>query len=279
MRSKAQGFSLIELILVIVIIGVLAVTTTQIITLPTESYINLSRRAALVDIAEMTLRRMQRDIRKALPNSIRITGGGTVIELLHTVDGGRYRAAGTGDVLDFTSTDNSFDVIGVLQNLTEIDAVNDQLVIYNLGSGNSQSDAYQSINNNRTTLTDVSPLCALPPSSPPPSPPCRLSFVSKKFPYRSPQQRFYIVDTPITYRCDTGNNQLLHYDNYGFSTNQPNPPSVAGKLLANHVASCAFTYTAGTGSRSGLVTLEITLTDEASESVKLINQIHVDNVS
>ena len=265
MRTSSQGFSLIELILVIVIMGVLAVTTTHIITLPTESYIDLSRRAALVDIAEMTLRRMQRDIRRALPNSIRITGGGTVIELLHTVEGGRYRAAGTGDVLEFASTDSSFDVIGVLQNLTEIDAANDQLVIYNLGTGNSQSDAYQSINNNRSTLTDASA--------------SSLSFVSKKFPYQSPQQRFYIIDTPITYRCDTGNNQLLRYDNYGFSTNQPNTPSVAGKLLANDVASCAFTYTAGTGSRSGLVTLEITLTDEASESVKLINQIHVDNVS
>jgi MSHA biogenesis protein MshO len=265
MRTSTQGFSLIELILVIVIIGVLAVTTTQIITQPTESYINLSRRATLVDIAEMTLRRMQRDIRRALPNSIRITGGGTVLELLHTVEGGRYRAAGTGDVLDFTSTDNSFDVIGVLQNLTQIDAANDQLVIYNLGAGNSQSDAYQSTNNNRTTLTS-----ALASS---------LAFVNKKFPFQSPQQRFYIVDTPITYRCDTSNHQLLRYDGYAITASQLNPPSVAGKLQANHVASCVFTYTAGTGSRSGLVTLEITLTDEASESIRLINQIHVGNFS
>jgi MSHA biogenesis protein MshO len=56
-----------------------------------------------VDTADITLRRMQRDVRRALPNSIRtkelkedptaptkITG--VLFELLHTLDGGRYRA-------------------------------------------------------------------------------------------------------------------------------------------------------------------------------------------
>ena len=266
MMKKSQGFSLVELISVIVIIGVLASTTTHIITLPTKSYIDLSRRATLVDSAELTLRRMQRDIRRALPNSIRITGGGTVLELLHTVDGGRYRAAGTGDTLDFYSAgDISFDVIGTLHNVAEIDVTKDQLVIYNLGAGNSQSDAYQSSNNNRAALTSISA--------------SSITFASKTFPYQSPQQRFFIVDTPITYQCDISNQQLLRFDNYAIVATQPNPPSVTGKLQANQVASCAFSYSAGTGSRSGLVTLEITLTDEAGESVRLINQIHVDNVS
>ena len=102
----SKGFSLIELIMVIVIVGILSTMTTDIITLPVKSYIDLERRTTLVDSAEMTLRRMQRDIRRALPNSIRITGG-TAIEILHTTDGGRYRAKlasdGSGDILDFSS--------------------------------------------------------------------------------------------------------------------------------------------------------------------------------
>ncbi|MDQ7073061.1 MAG: hypothetical protein Q9N32_05720 [Gammaproteobacteria bacterium] len=35
---------------------------------------------------------MQRDIRSALPNSIRISADGKTLELLHTINGGRYRA-------------------------------------------------------------------------------------------------------------------------------------------------------------------------------------------
>jgi MSHA biogenesis protein MshO len=264
MKQSVKGFTLIEIIIVIVIAGVLSVITTQVITLPVKGYVDLSRRATLVDIAEMSLRRMQRDIRRALPNSVRITGGGTVLELLHIVDGGRYRAAGTGDVLDFTSADTSYDVIGTLRNFSEMDTGNDQVVIYNLGTGNSQADAYQVVNNNRAALTGATTATSV-------------VFSSKAFPFQSPQQRFYIVDTPITYRCDIGNNTLLRYDGYAITASQPNPPGVTGQLLANHVASCSFTYVAGTGSRSALLTQEIVLTDDAGESIRLMQQVHVDN--
>jgi MSHA biogenesis protein MshO len=44
---NAQGFSLIELIMVIVIVAILATMTTKIITLPVSSYVDLQRRASL----------------------------------------------------------------------------------------------------------------------------------------------------------------------------------------------------------------------------------------
>ena len=264
MKTGIQGFTLIELIMVIVIVGVLATLSTNIITIPTKSYLDLSRRTTLVDVVEMALRRMQRDIRRALPNSIRITGGGTVVEMLHTVDGGRYRKSGSGNILNFTTSDIGFDVIGVLQNFSEVNTSADQLVIYNLGSGVGQADAYQASNNNRSTLTASSSASTL-------------TFTGKQFPIQSPQQRFFIVDTPISYRCDTVNKELLRYDGYPIAATQPNPPSVTGKLQANYVAGCAFSYAAGSASRSGLVTLELILTDDAGESARLIHQIHVDN--
>ena len=273
MRQPDKGFTLIEIIVVIVVAGILSGITTHIITQPVKSYVDLSRRTTLVDIAEMSLRRILRDIRRALPNSIRITGGGTVLEILHTVDGGRYRAAGSGDVLDFTATtppDNSFEVIGTLQNFSAIDTANDQLVIYNLGSGISQADAYQNSNNNRASLTAASSAS-------------NIVFSSKKFPLSSPQQRFFIVDTPVTFRCDTSavatkNKQLQRYQGYPILASQPNPPAVSASILANHVSGCVFSYNSGTATRSGLVTLEITLTDEAGESVHLMHQVHVDNI-
>lgn len=257
-----QGFTLIELVTVMVIIGILATMTTDIITLPVKSYLALQRRTTLVDNAETALRLMQRDIRSALPNSIRIAGSGTALELLHTSNGGRYRAKlktdGTGDILDFTRTDNSFDAIGSLSA-----APSGELVIYNLGI--SGADAYAG--NNRATLANTSTKDSIHLVS------------DTQFPFQSPEQRFFVVDTPITYRCDTATTSLLRYANYTISAAQTVPPAGAtGQLLANQVSACTFSYDSATSARAGLVTLQMTLTDSAGESSTLVHQVHVDNV-
>ncbi|MCF7970836.1 MAG: type II secretion system GspH family protein [Methylococcaceae bacterium] len=264
-HQQTQGFTLIELIMVIVIVGILSTITTDLITLPVKSYLDLERRTTLVDTAEMSLRRMQRDIRRALPNSI-IANGGSTLELLHTTEGGRYRAtvsdAGLGDILDFSTDDTQFDVIGSLNAVPS-----GFLVIYNTGSIGANAynkDNLATINSGESTINSIQLTTA------------------KLFPYRSPQQRFYIVDTPITYSCTNG--ELRRYDNkidnlYIISDPSPALSSLNYKLQAKtKTITCKFNYDPGSATRAGLVTLEITLTDNANESVKLIHQVHVDNV-
>lgn len=136
-RPHQAGFSLIELIVVVVLLGVLASGAGMLIANPLESYQAQVRRQQLVDQGEMALRQIARDVRRALPNSIRINPAGSALEMVNTVDGARYRdeygGAYTGDVdfvLDFASADTVFNLLGPLRNATAFSA-NNRVVIYN----------------------------------------------------------------------------------------------------------------------------------------------------
>jgi MSHA biogenesis protein MshO len=94
------------------------------------------------------------------------------------------------------------------------------------------------------------------------------------------------VSGPVSYVCagagidasGTGTGTLRRYSGYGISATQAVPP-VGGSnaLLANHVSACAFVYTQGATARSGLVTMQLQVT-EAGESVSLYHAVHVPNV-
>lgn len=260
MRKVNNGFTLLELIMVMVLTGVLATMTTDLITLPVKSYVDLNRRATLTDSAEMALRRMQRDIRRALPNSIRINVANNVIEILHTSTGGRYRATldstGAGDILNFIAADTRFDVLGSLPS-----APSGELVVYNLGT--ASANAY--VGTNRATIHNTSTVNTIVLS------------LATLFPFQSPQQRFYVVDSPITYQCDSG--ELRRYSGYSISSAMPNLASLSYQVQAKaNRLTCSFDYNPGTATRAGLVTMSMTLTDSEGESARLIHQVHVDNV-
>lgn len=268
-NHQQSGFTLVELIITIVLGGIVASMTTSILTQPINAYIDNARRATLTNVADSTLKRMQRDIRRALPNSIRISADGQTLELLHIVAGGRYRARyaadGSGDILDFTQNDSSVDVLGSIQNFSDISLTSDRLVIYPLSTpGNN---AY--VGDNSTVLSNSSTAD-------------HLDFSAIHFPLQSSQQRFFIIDTPISYHCDLSdpaakNKVLIRYDGYAIQATHPIPPTSGSAIQANYLTRCAFSYNSGSSTRSGLVTLEIVVADEAGESVRLLQQVHVDN--
>lgn len=76
---------------------------------PIEGYFDTLRRTALTDAADGAMRRIVRDVRAALPNSLRSPADGSsqCFEFLPVVGGGRYRvaqsSAAAGDVLDFAA--------------------------------------------------------------------------------------------------------------------------------------------------------------------------------
>jgi MSHA biogenesis protein MshO len=287
--KASAGFTLIEMIVVIVITGIIAGAVAVFIRLPVQGYVDAARRAEMTDIADAALRRMGRDLRLALPNSIRITDGpttgGLTLELLLTRTGGRYRAAnngaGAGDFLDFTLSDSSFDQFGPFATGVGQAIVpnSDKLVVYNLGIPGA--DAYAGDNISLITGTCSTPTCPTLPNE------NNISFKQKQFPFESPGARFQVVEGPVTYACDTTTGKLTRYWGYNITKTQPTAASLAAStasraLVATNVEKCAFDYTPGVTARSGVVALTLKITEsgagESAESAQLYHEVHVNNV-
>ena len=267
-RTNA-GFTLVEMVVVIVITGVIAASVAVFLRLPVQGYVDAARRAEISDIADTSLRRMVRDLRLALPNSIRITDGGKTLELLLTRTGGRYRTEGVG-FLDFSLATTSFAQLGPLSNGLGMTIVaGDKLVIYNLGI--TGADAYSGDNS-----ADIVSVNNTVPNEP------VFHFSAKKFPFESPDARFQVVAGSVSYVCDTTAGTLTRYAAYPISPAQPTAASLTASsaqraLAANNVADCGFSYTPGVTARSSVAALSLKISLKG-ESVQLYQEAHVNNV-
>jgi MSHA biogenesis protein MshO len=97
---RSGGFTLVEAIMTIAIIGIIGGIVAVFIRAPILGYRDTVDRAELTDQADLALRRMARDIRLALPNSVRVNDSGdhpgSQLELLLTRSGARYMADDDG---------------------------------------------------------------------------------------------------------------------------------------------------------------------------------------
>jgi len=267
-RRCSRGFTLVEAVTVIALTGIVGAMVGVFMKAPVTGYIGQARRAALTDAADLALRRMARELQRALPNSVRVDATGTALEFLPIAEAGRYRAApdddGNGDALDFDApTDDRFDVLGPPVTV----AAGQQLVVYNLGLPGA--DAYEG-SNRRALASAGAGLAAL-----------AYATGGSQFPYASPGHRFHVVATPVSFACPPGTGMLRRYAGYPIQPAQPAaaPPAAlagAGNALLADRATCRFAYDASAGARNGLVTITLTLADEG-ESVTLLHQVHVDN--
>jgi MSHA biogenesis protein MshO len=294
MRSPRSGATLVELVVVLTITSVLAGGMAVFLTKPLEAYQDLSRRAALVDAAEGALRRIARDVRRALPNSLRVAAGGTALEMLHVAEGIKYRREpGTNpgppsqdhtpasDWLGFgAGGDDHWNLLGRFQALAFSYGVplpaGTRVVIYPTGPG---IYAEAALGTAPGTITPAGTTVTINPRGDEDQ-----LELSAPFPFRfeSPQQRLFLVDTPISYLCDGGAETLTRYAGYGIVQAQPTVPvlaplsAAASALVSKRLAACTFTWQPGTPQRTGLLTVELSLAEDG-EQIRLLHQIHVEN--
>lgn len=261
--ERAPGFTLIEMLVVITITGILVAIVALFIRRPMEGVIASTNRLALADEADNALRRFARDIRLALPNSLRVnqSGGSWYIEFLPVLAGGRYCVeADCGALpLDTVNGNAALSFVGPAPSLSSIPS-GAGVVIYNLGV--SGLDAYAG--GNVATLASIGS--------------DRVVFgATKLFSYASPGSRFQIIGGPVSYVCTPGG-KLSRVWNYSRQASQPLavPSGASTASLADDVSACAVDYQQTAIDQNGLLVMTLGLT-RSQNTVTFSHAIQIDN--
>lgn len=272
----AAGFTLVELIVVIVLVGIIGGVLTLQLKPAIQSYLLVQQRAALTSQADTALRRIVADVRGAVPNSLRL-GSDTCLELVPTIDGGRFcTAPETGSppvasaYLDDIDARNAFDV---LTPLSYAPRKGDAIVVGN----QNPDDVYDGANVAFVEETVATASAA------------GMHRIRLSGDFRLPPGydggRFVIVpgDRKVVYTCrlkENGTGTLYRFTAARSAAPSCTPPGDAAPVTAmDRVSACAFAYSPGQGAtqESGYIQLQLTLSDQG-ESVPLTVGAHVDNV-
>lgn len=262
---RPHGFTLIELIIVIVLSSILAVVAVQFISRTTQGAIDSAGRQQLAATAYVIHEQVSRAVRQSLPGSIRTTADGRCLEYIPLLTGSVYQSLDTSVAL------SSLTVLPVSAS-TDITGY---LAIYPLPGG----DPYRRNN--------PGPLAAQPVTLPAGTAPVTITLSPPhRFAASSPQRRFYITDTPETL-CQDGQ-WLYRYRGYGWVAEVNNlqaalPASAAGgrEVLAAplQAGSLEWRFQPPTLQRNGLLTYRLTLERPGTaERLDVAQEVQVRNV-
>lgn len=282
-RTSARGMTLVELVIVITLSGIVVSFMANFLLTPVDAYNAQTQRAQLADAADGALRLLSRDLRAALPNSVRITSSGTVtaLELLLTLDGARYRDNGPltdpAQWLDLSTADGAFATTVPFSQITlPFTSNSNYLAIYNVGVPGANAYAMANVITPAGTQINITAgssanvhLVTLSPAF--------------QFAYGSPGKRVYLVGGPVSYLCDTATGMLTRYSGYAIAASQPASAATlaaagaASGRVASSVSACQFSYSAGTAQRVGMASLSLQLSN-GGQQVQLIHQVHLVNM-
>ncbi|MCK4866000.1 MAG: prepilin-type N-terminal cleavage/methylation domain-containing protein [Gammaproteobacteria bacterium] len=285
--SKQQsGFTLVEIIIVIAIMGIIGGLSTLIIGRSLDAYAAIERRENLQTSIRLAVERISRELRHALPNSICVHDGtncnasvGNRFYFIPVIDSGRYQdkpgvytASIQRNRLPVTINRDRFDVLSTnAANTLNADVGwNDWVVVYN----QDNTTIYNGPNNIRNQINNVALIDISNTPADTSDDINQIVFTGlSSFDNHSPTRRFHVIENnAVTLFYLNGTN--LFRDTTTFAN--PNTTSANPRLLVQNVQACTFSYTAGTQTRAGLLRIDITVAEQG-EQIQVIHNAHVYN--
>lgn len=216
-----KGFTLIELVTVLVVLGVVSVGIAGFIRTGTDIYVDVVERDQLLSEGRFVVERLNRELGNSLPNSLRVGGNSSIqcIEFVPVLFSSFY--------FDIpVSPEDATDSIKVIETTASASeytyASNHSVIVY----PTSITDVYGA--NDKRYALDSAP--SLDPSD---NKKLVLTLPSDVlFAADSPSSRAYVIDSPVSY-CVTGG-QVYRYSGYGFNTSQ-STSLTNGVLMAENV--------------------------------------------
>lgn len=283
----SKGFTLIELCMVMVLLGMTAMGAGGIIKASSQIFIDVSEREALTSNVRFSVERLNREIRTALPNSVRVFSDETVkcLEYIPTLVIGislevpAVPEANDPEGVDTTITVVRFDdsllsgVVHVVVNPLVVDQVYDTIekstIRYALDSEGRRSIG-KIIDNLWTIELEE----------------------SVYFTENSPTKRIFFVNEPVAYCASEG--LLTRYTDYGFNgieldenskaltgklDNNDEPLTGIGVLMAEGIDLAGTSFTVKKASSFSNTLVDITLQfSKNTEYLTFHNQAQVLNV-
>ncbi|MFL0802103.1 MAG: type II secretion system GspH family protein [Agarilytica sp.] len=257
-----RGFTLVELITVLVILGLVASIGTGFIVSVVDSYDTTQRRSKLINRGRLVIEQMTRQIRIALPNSVRVSPSGNCVEFLPIVAGTTY----LNDVPDSGNAAASVNSVTTAPFSLGLGSVNHISIgalvsteIYSSGSPNSRVSAGALGAGPPYTVVNFSGLHV--------------------FDRNSVNQRIFLTDDPLRF-CLIGST-LYRYSNYGLLTSALSDLDPGGdvSVMGDDVGTSTQAFVLSQGSENFNTSIDVSLDfSNGSNQITLSQQILVRNV-
>lgn len=306
-NKKITGFTLIELIVSIVILGIIAMMTSSFFKPAVDSYVSSRNRANLTEMADVALRNISREVQTAVPSSFRVNGSNSCIQFIPSKSGGAFVSTSPqsedGKVVnnsfgtwDTNPNGNALDILALSpnkkENLTGFDGAIEPVEGDFIAIGAlSEAEIYD----DKSAISELKEFKTTSVTEPAIG---RLVFDNKPpFSTSYDGNHFYVIDKnkkSIVYICNddvsasadgksgTGKLYKKVINEFKPKIDDNNSCDISGaSVVIDNLSSCNFTYDSQLENASGVylgyLNISLGLTQKG-ETINLNKGIHVDNL-
>ncbi len=249
---RSSGFTLVEMVMVIIILGVLVLGVSSFVILGTRIFVESTSVDQVLSQSRFAMERMTREIRNAVPNSLRVTDNPATFQCIEFVP-----IQGSASYLDIPISPAVSALTGAVMTPSQGINSDHRMLVYPLQPEHIYSAAPAAP---ESRMLDIDSFAA---DADPRSGTITFDRLVR-FSEASPRSRFFMVNNAVSY-CFFVSGNIRRYDNYNmFNTTQPTPTQMGGdsasalmaeNVVINNTTGWPIFYTPGTLANNAVVQL------------------------